>query len=71
MDTFIKGVRVWVKKQEIKELITQEKYELIKVRGLDSGIEIYLYKFKLSDGEELAKCFMRPLDSEKNREGGL
>lgn len=47
--------------KEIKELIAQRKYEFIKETELDNGIKCYLYKFVLSDGEEMTYGCMTPL----------
>ena len=48
---------------EIQDLIKEGKYELMGVEELDSGENIYTYKFILSDGEEVAWAQKHPLDS--------
>jgi hypothetical protein len=51
--------------KEVKDLIAQGKYELLKVSELKEGRKYYIYKFILSDGEEMAYGFNEPLNPKK------
>ena len=50
--------------KEIQNLIAEGKGELLKVIESDSGEKCYVYKFILSDGEEVAWGTRRPLGDE-------
>ena len=48
---------------ELKNLISNGKGKLIRIDKLGSGENIYIYKFTLSDGEEMAFGTQSPLDN--------
>ncbi len=53
--------------QEIRNLISEGKGELLEVKDLDSGEKCYIYKFVLSDGEEVAWGSRQPIGSEESQ----
>ena len=53
--------------QEIQNLISEGKGELLEVKDLDSGEKCYIYKFVLSDGEEVAWASRQPIGSEESQ----
>lgn len=55
---------------EIQDLISEDKYEFLGVKELDSGEKVYSYKFILSDGEEVAWARKYPFDHEGEKGTG-
>ncbi len=48
--------------EEIQKLVSEGKYELLEVKQTDYG-DVYIYKFKLSDGETVAWGTRKPIGS--------
>jgi len=54
--------------QEMKQAISEGKYELIEVKEMENGIEAYLYRIFLSDGRVVGYGSSKPLDAPASEE---
>jgi len=49
--------------EEMKQLISQKKYEFVRTIELPSELKQYVYRFVFADGEQGTRRFFMPLDS--------